>query len=144
LYWSAVDRWLDEDEEALGHLPDPFHRIDVRATSRRVRVRAGETVLAESTRALVLSETGLPNQYYLPAADITGIRQELVASATPTVCPSKGQASYWSLRLDGREVTDVAWEYPQPLAEAARLAGYRCFGHDELTVEIDDAVQRLE
>ncbi|MGH3821406.1 MAG: DUF427 domain-containing protein [Pseudonocardiaceae bacterium] len=134
LYWSTVDRWLDEDEEVLGHLPDPFHRIDVRATSRRVRVLAGDTVLAESTRALVLSETGLPNRYYLPAADI---RENLVASATRTVCPYKGWASYWSLHLGNRELADVAWEYPQPLAEATRIAGYRCFGHDELTVEID-------
>jgi uncharacterized protein (DUF427 family) len=136
LYWPAVDRWLDEDDEALGHLPDPFHRIDVRATSRQVRILAGDMVLAESSRALVLSETGLPNRYYLPAADI---REKLVASTTQTVCPYKGWASYWSLHLDGRELADVAWEYPQPLEEAARIAGYRCFGHDELTVEIDGA-----
>jgi uncharacterized protein (DUF427 family) len=65
LYWSsAVDRWLDE--EALGHLPDPFHRIDVRATGCRVRVLAGEHIIADSTRPLVLSETGLPNRL-LPA-----------------------------------------------------------------------------
>ncbi len=135
LYWSAPDRWLDEDDEAVGHLPDPFHRVDIRATSQRVRVLAGDTVLADSGRALVLSETGLPNRYYLPAADVA--EDLLVPSETRTVCPYKGWASYWSLRSDGREVADVAWGYPEPLAESARLAGHRSFLPDEVTTEVD-------
>ncbi|MGQ0479677.1 MAG: DUF427 domain-containing protein [Pseudonocardia sp.] len=135
LYWKAMDRWLDEEEEASGHLPDPFHRVDVRATGRQVRVLAGDTVLADSTRALLLSETGLPNRYYLPVVDLA--EDLLVTSATRTVCPYKGRAGYWSLRLDGRELADVAWAYEQPFAEAARIAGYRCFAHDELRTEVD-------
>jgi uncharacterized protein (DUF427 family) len=137
LYWDRVDRWLDEDDEALGHLPDPFHRIDVRATDLRVRVLAGEAVLAESGRALVLSETGLPNRYYLPAEDVTA---PLTATERHTVCPYKGQADYWTVELDGRALTDAVWSYPAPLPEAARIAGYRSFDHDELTVELDGPV----
>jgi uncharacterized protein (DUF427 family) len=134
VYWTRMDRWLDEDEETVGHLPDPFHRVDIRATSRRVRVLAGDTVIADTTRALLLSETGLPNRYYLPAADITG---ELVPSDTRTVCPYKGRTNYWSLKLGAdRELVDVAWSYEDPLPESARIAGYRSFAHDELTVEV--------
>ncbi|MDQ2707744.1 MAG: DUF427 domain-containing protein [Actinomycetota bacterium] len=141
-YWQVMDRWLDEDDEAIGHLPDPFHRVDVRATSRRVRVLAGDTVLADSTRALVLSETGVPNRYYLPAA---AVREDLLApSKTRTVCPYKGQTDYWSLSLDGRELADVAWRYPEPRPEAVRIAGYRCFDHAELTTELDGAPIRPE
>jgi uncharacterized protein (DUF427 family) len=137
MYWSAADRWLDEDEETVGHLPDPFHRVDIRATGQKVRVRAGDLVLAETSRALVLSETGLPNRYYLPAEDI---REDLlVPSDTRTACPYKGWASYWSLSVDGRELADVAWGYPQPLTESARIAGYRSFLHDELITEVDSA-----
>jgi uncharacterized protein (DUF427 family) len=135
LYWSAMDRWLDEGEEAVGHLPDPFHRVDVRATDQRVRVLAGDLVVADSTRALLLSETGLPNRYYLPSADI---REDLLApSHTRTVCPYKGWASYWSLRAYGHHLDDVAWGYQAPLAEAARLAGYRSLWHEGLTVEVN-------
>ncbi len=137
LYWSAIDRWLDEDDETIGHLPDPFHRVDIRATGQRVRVLAGSTVLADSTSALVLSETGLPNRYYLPVAEIA--TELLVPSDTRTVCPYKGHASYWSLGLADREIADVAWSYEQPLPESARIAGYRCFAHDELTCEIAGA-----
>lgn len=135
VYWDRVDRWLDEDEPVEGHLTDPFHRVDVRATSRRVRVLAGSSVVAESTGALLLSETGLPNRYYLPAEDIRG---ELVGPTdTRTVCPYKGWASYWTLRVDGRELADAAWGYLEPKAEATRIAGYRSFLHDGLTVEVD-------
>jgi uncharacterized protein (DUF427 family) len=133
VYWTRMDRWLDEDDEVLGHLPDPFHRVDIRATGQRVRVLAGETVLADSTRALVLSETGLPNRYYLPEADITA---DLVRSDTSTVCPYKGRASYWSLTGPRGELTDVAWAYEDPLPESARIAGHRSFLHDDVRVEV--------
>jgi uncharacterized protein (DUF427 family) len=135
LYWSAPDRWLDEDEEAVGHLPDPFHRIDIRATGQRVRVLVGDQVIAESDKALVLSETGLPNRYYLPEADI---RPGLLSTTdTRTVCPYKGWASYWSAELGSQRLTDLAWGYLAPLPEASRLAGYRSFLHDEVVVEVD-------
>jgi uncharacterized protein (DUF427 family) len=138
LYWGRMDRWLDEEEQALGHLPDPFHRVDVRATGQRVRVLAGgpeePVVVADSTRALLLSETGLPNRYYLPAVDVAeGL---LSATDTSTACPYKGWARYWSVRCGDRELTDAVWSYSDPLAESARIAGYRCFDHDELTVEL--------
>ncbi|HEY2204637.1 MAG TPA: DUF427 domain-containing protein [Pseudonocardia sp.] len=138
LYWGAADRWLDEDDEAVGHLPDPFHRVDVRATGQRVRVLAGESVLADSSNALVLSETALPNRYYLPTADVDLDR--LTASDTRTVCSYKGAAEYWTLRggngTDG-EVADVAFGYPRPLPEAARIADHVCFLHDSLVTEVD-------
>jgi uncharacterized protein (DUF427 family) len=135
LYWDRVDRWLDEDDEAVGHLPDPFHRVDVRANSQHVRVLAGDTVVAESDRALLLSETGLPNRYYLPEADIR--TNLLTATDTRTVCPYKGWASYWTLNAGGRELADVAWGYQEPLPESARIKGYRSFLHAELTTEVD-------
>ena len=37
---DAVDRWLDEDDEVIGRLPDPYHRVDLRHTSRRIVVTA--------------------------------------------------------------------------------------------------------
>ncbi|HWN36605.1 MAG TPA: DUF427 domain-containing protein [Pseudonocardia sp.] len=135
LYWGRVDRWRDEDDEAVGHLTDPFHRIDVRATSQRVRVLAGQTVVAESSQALLLSETGLPNRYYLPGTDI---RAELLTPTdTRTVCPYKGWASYETVDAGAGELTDAVWSYQEPLAEASRIGGYRSFLHEGLTTEVD-------
>jgi uncharacterized protein (DUF427 family) len=55
-YWEAMDEWYDEDERLEGRLRDPYHRVDVRRSSRPVRVLLGDTVLAETSRPLLLSE----------------------------------------------------------------------------------------
>ena len=134
LYWNAMDEWFDEDERMEGHVRDPYHRVDVRRSARPVRVLLGETVLAETSRPLLLSETGLPNRFYIPAADV---RQDLLeASDRHTACPYKGTACYWSVSVDGRTLTDAVWSYPQAGGDAAAISGYRCFLHDELTTEV--------
>jgi uncharacterized protein (DUF427 family) len=133
-YWDAMDEWYDEDERVEGHIRDPYHRVDVRRSSRPVRVRLGEQVLAETSRPLLLSETGLPNRFYIPAADV---RQDLLEeSDTHTVCAYKGTASYWTVSAGGRKLADAVWSYPQADGDAAAVSGYLCFRHDELTTEV--------
>ena len=132
-YWGAMDEWYDEDERIEG-LRDPYHRVDVRRSSRPVRVTIGDTVLAETTHPLLLSETGLPNRFYIPAADV---RQDLLEpSDTRTYCPYKGTASYWSVTADGRKLTDAVWSYPQAEGDSAAISGYLSFLHDELVTEV--------
>ncbi|MFD0535538.1 DUF427 domain-containing protein [Actinomadura luteofluorescens] len=128
-YWDRMDAWFDEDEEVKGHLRDPFHRVDARTTSRRVRVLLDGEVVAETGRPKLLSETGLPNRYYIPAE---GVRRDLLTrSAKRTFCPYKGEATYWSLA--GAE--DAAWSYEEPLEDAAKIGGYLSFDHEAVTVE---------
>ena len=135
-YWDAMDEWYDEDERLAGRLRDPYHRVDVRRSSRHVRVllRDSDTVLAETDRPLLLSETGLPNRFYLPAADV---RQDLLEpSDTHTVCQYKGTASYWSVRAGDRKLPDAVWSYPRAEGDSAAVSGYLSFLHDDLTVEV--------
>lgn len=134
-YWRALDAWFDEDEEVQGHLRDPYHRVDVRATSQRVRVLVDHEVVADTRRAKLLSETGLANRYYIPPQDV---RPELLEpSATHTVCPYKGTASYRSLAINGRRIADAAWCYPEPLEDAIRVRDYLCFHAEGVAVEVD-------
>lgn len=136
LYWDAVDAWYDEDERVEGHLRDPYHRVDVRRTSRRLRLSFDGGLLAETDRPMLLTETGLPNRYYVPAEAVRG--ELLTASATRTVCPYKGTATYWSLADGERQIADVAWSYPEPLEEAAKVRGYLCFAHEAVRAEFVD------
>jgi uncharacterized protein (DUF427 family) len=132
-YWSAMDEWYDEDERVEGHIRDPYHRVDVRRSSRHVRVLAGDQVIAESKRPLLLSETSFPNRFYFPPEDV---RQDLLtATETHTVCPYKGTASYWTVQADGKELTDAVWSYPQAEGDAVNISGYLSFLHDDLVVE---------
>jgi len=124
-YWDRVDHWFEEDEEIFGHPRDPYHRIDIRQSSREVRVEfAGETV-ARTRRALFLFETSLPVRYYIPPADVR--MDFLTPSRKTTVCPYKGNASYWSLRVGERVADDAVWAYMDPLPECPRIAGHLSF-----------------
>src|SRR5947208_9234462 len=103
--FDAADRWLEEDEEMLGHARDPFARIDVRQSSRHVRVEKDGQLLAETDRPVLLYETGLPTRYYLPLEDVVA---GVDASDRHPTCPYKGVASYYRAR--GHK--DLAWYYP--------------------------------
>jgi uncharacterized protein (DUF427 family) len=124
-YWDRVDHWLEEDEEIFGHARDPYARVDVRPSSRAVRVTFNGEVVAQTRGAMFLFETGHPTRYYIPRQDV---RMELLTrSDKTTVCPYKGTASYWSVRVGDRTAEDVAWAYLDPLPDCPRIAGYLCF-----------------
>jgi uncharacterized protein (DUF427 family) len=139
-YWDRVDRWLEEDDEVLGHLRDPYHRVDARPSSRPVQVVAGDVVLAESAAPVLLYETSLPVRAYVPREDV---KAELVPSDTRTICPYKGEASYWTVRLpDGRELKDAVWSYAGDglLADGPpQIDGLVAFLHDDVEVRIGEA-----
>ncbi len=128
VYEERFDRSLDEDDEVLGHLPDPFHRVDIRHSSRTFRVTGSDgTVLAESSAPLIVAETGISDRIYLPRADV---RVPLERSDKVTLCPYKGTSTYWSAPGSA----DVAWSYERPLPESARLAGFVSFDGDGIEV----------
>ncbi|NVM93451.1 DUF427 domain-containing protein [Arthrobacter wenxiniae] len=115
--------WLEEDDAVQSHPRDPFHRVDIRHSSRHVLVSSGGLVLAESTAPVMVFETNLVERTYLPAADINW--DQLITTDSVTLCPYKGTASYW--RLAGGSGEDVAWSYQEPLPPAAEIAGLVCF-----------------
>ena len=134
LDWNAMTEWLEEDEPNVAHPRDPFHRIDVLASSRHVRLELDGHVLAESSRPMLLFETMLPVRYYLPREDL---RAELSPSGTRTYCAYKGQASYWSVTVGDRAVPDIAWTYQQPLHDAAQVRGLTAFFDERVDVVVD-------
>lgn len=138
LDFTAFDAWYEEDELCVSHPRDPFHRIDVLPSSRRVRVELDGQVLAESARPMLLFETLLPTRYYLPRADVVA---ELAASPTRTWCAYKGQASYFSVTVAGREIPDLAWTYEDPRHDAIRVRDLVAFFDEKIDVIVDGEPQ---
>ncbi|UJA19306.1 DUF427 domain-containing protein [Thermoleophilia bacterium SCSIO 60948] len=135
VYWDSMDAWFDEDEEIHGHVRDPYHRVDAVRSSSRVEVRLKGELVAESSRPLIVSETGHPNRYYLPADDV---RTELLRrSETRTVCPYKGEAEYWSIALPGALAEDAVFSYPRPLPDQTRIAELLCLLDSDLVTTVD-------
>jgi uncharacterized protein (DUF427 family) len=131
--WRRLD-WFEEDEPLVAHARDPHTRVDVAPSSRHVRVELDGHLLAESTRPTLLFETTLPVRYYLPREDVTA---ELLPTATSTICPYKGVASWWSVRVGDRVVEDLVWSYPTPIAENPRIAGLMCFFNEKVDLVVD-------
>jgi uncharacterized protein (DUF427 family) len=135
---SALDGWLEEDEPMIGHVRDPYHRVDVVQTSRHVQVSLGGTILAESGRTRVIFETGLPPRWYFPVADVTA---ELVPSELRTVCSYKGDTEYHSVRGPEELHENLAWTYPRPRHDAEGVAGYVAFFNECVDICIDGEAQ---
>lgn len=86
LDFDAFDRWLEEDDVVVGHPADPFHRIDVRSSSRHVQVLLEGQLLADTRRPRMLFETLLPPRYYLPMDDVVA---QLQPSPTQRIAPTR-------------------------------------------------------
>ena len=68
--------------------------------------------LAESDKTIVVEG----NHYFPPDA----VNRELFQpSETRTICSWKGEASYYSVAVDGTTNRDAAWFYPSPKPAAA-------------------------
>jgi uncharacterized protein (DUF427 family) len=112
------------------------HRIELEPSPHAVRVEIQGVVLADTTRALVLSEGRLPPRYYVPRDDL---HQELLTPTdTHTVCPFKGLAGYFTAIVDDRVYDDVAWYYDEPLPEVAAIKGMVSFYNDRVDTYLDD------
>lgn len=140
LVFDKLDRWLEEEEELIGHPRDPWTRIDVRRSARRVIVRNDEVVVIDTRTPLVLLETGLQLRYYVPEADVNW--RYFTESARTSVCPYKGRARYWTLTRDGGERQDAVWSYPEPLQDGEPLRDHYGLYHEKLDVEVEG--ERLE
>lgn len=77
-------------------------------------------VLAESDDTVVVE-----NNHYFPESSLN--RDYFSGSDKHTVCPWKGTASYYSVTVDGSVNADAAWYYPDPLPDAAMVAGRVAF-----------------
>ena len=96
-------------------------------------------VVADSTRPVLLFETGLPTRYYLPQTDV---RLDLLTPTDKvTQCPYKGTARYWSTRVGDNEHADAVWSYPTPLPESIKVAGLMSFYNEHVDIEVDGVLQ---
>ena len=119
--WNTLDHWFEEDEEVYVHPRDPYSRIDIAPSSRRVRVEIEGVTVADTTNASFLFETGLPTRYYIPKTDV---RMDLLTPTDlATACPYKGTARYWSATIDDETSDNIVWGYDAPLPESQKVAG---------------------
>ena len=90
-----------------------------------MRVLFNGRVVAETTRALTLREAGLPPVQYIPREDAD--MALFARSSSTTHCPYKGDAAYYSLRVEGRTSEDAVWTYEAPYPAVASIKEHLAF-----------------
>ena len=78
------------------------------------------TVIAESDDTVVVE-----NNHYFPGDAIN--KEFFKDSSLKSVCPWKGEASYYTLEVDGVENKDAAWYYPEVSELAKGIKGRVAF-----------------
>lgn len=78
------------------------------------------TILAQSDQTIVVE-----GNHYFPPDAVNW--QYLIPSETHTICHWKGQASYYTIAIDGQSNKDAAWFYPEPKEAAKQIRDYIAF-----------------
>jgi uncharacterized protein (DUF427 family) len=114
-------------------LPGPDHPITITQNPRRVRVTAGDIVIAESARSLTLKEAKYPAVQYVPREDANMALLERTERTTH--CPYKGDASYYSIKADGKTLDNAIWTYETPFPAMTEISGHLAFYPDKVKIE---------
>ncbi|OAF06174.1 hypothetical protein AYJ54_21100 [Bradyrhizobium centrolobii] len=114
-------------------LPGPDHPITITQNPRRVRVTAGDIVIADTTKALTLKEAKYPAVQYVPREDTNMALLERTDRVTH--CPYKGDASYYSVKADGKTLDNAIWTYETPFPAMAEISGHLAFYPDKVKIE---------
>jgi uncharacterized protein (DUF427 family) len=137
--WRKVETWYEEDDEVFVHPRDPYHRVDVLNSSRHVQVVLGGQVVAETHRPRLLFETGLRTRYYIPKVDV---RMDLLEpTETKSSCPYKGNAVYWSAKIDEQVYADIVWGYPFPIPECSKIQNLLSFYNEKVDIYVDGELE---
>lgn len=108
--------------DAIRNPSNPGHLMVLKPVNRRVRIYTGDTLLADSTRALRVIEVGkslYDPVVYVPGDDLVADFEQLEKS---THCPLKGDASYFA--LNGEE---LGWAYENSIEVASAIKGHYAF-----------------
>ena len=78
------------------------------------------TVIAETDKFEIVE-----GNVYFPPESLN--REFFKSSKLQTTCSWKGEASYYTVEVDGKSNADAAWFYPEPLDAAKKIKDHVAF-----------------
>ena len=107
----------------------------IRPVGRRVRVRFGSFVLADTEEALLFVEQGHAGVIFVPRRHLPA---EFLHDDGRTGPPRAGRpARYWDFSIGGHVAGDGTWSFEKPTDEFSKLAAYVAFDPLQVQIEID-------
>ena len=119
-------------QESVWDYPKPpsYHPVP-----NHIRIKFNDEIIAETNRAIRNLQTGIPPVYYIPREDV---RMDcLVPTDRLSHCRYKGDADYWTVLVDDRTASHIAWSYPDPLPAAIIIKDYVAFYAHVVEATID-------
>jgi uncharacterized protein (DUF427 family) len=117
--------------------PGPDHPITLEPAKKRWRALFAGHVIADTNDALILKEEGHSPVVYFPRKDVA--MEYMSRTTRSTQCPYKGEASYYTIVMDGQFAENAVWSYEEPYAAMEPITGRLAFYPNQVEVyEVDD------
>jgi len=113
-------------------LPGPDHPITIGFHPRRVQVDYHGHTIVDSRRALILKEASYKPVFYFPRDDVD--MAYFTRTEHHTFCPYKGEASYYTLMMDGVFAENAVWSYEDPFPAMNEIKDLVAFYPNHVTV----------
>jgi uncharacterized protein (DUF427 family) len=111
-------------------VPSPNHPISIERNPARVAVSVAGRVIADTNDTLTLREADYPPVQYIPREDVD--LAQLKRTDHATYCPYKGDCTYYSVPIGGKESINAVWTYENPYPAVAQIKGYVAFYPDRV------------
>jgi uncharacterized protein (DUF427 family) len=109
----------------------------IKAASRRWRAFFAGHVIADSADALILQEADHAPVVYFPRDEVS--MEYMSRTDRVTHCPFKGEASHYTLLMDGKFAENGVWSYEDPVPGCELIAGRIAFYPKVVELyEVDD------
>jgi uncharacterized protein (DUF427 family) len=117
--------------------------VVVHPNPNRVRVMYQGHVIVDTKDALSVLELGHGPVLYVPRKDTE--MGFLGKTAHSTHCSRKGDASYFSISMDGRIAENAVWSYETPIQKVAAIKEHLAFYPNKVEIyELTPAEEALE
>ena len=119
-----------------GYAEHPDYEVEIVPTAKRIRAIFGGEAVADSLGAVLVRETAHTPVYYFHRTDV---RLDFATKTDHgTYCPFKGNASYWTLNVNGKTVENAVWSYESPYDEVSGIKDYLAFYWDRMDAWLEE------
>jgi uncharacterized protein (DUF427 family) len=102
--------------------------------AKRIQIRAGGQLVADTTAGYVVHEGSLPARYYVPRADIRG---ELRDGQGGAACPWKGQWKHLDLLIAEQHIATAAWTYYEATPVCEPIKDFVAFYPNKVEIDVE-------
>lgn len=117
--------------------PDADHPITIKPATQRWRAAYENHVIADTGDALILEEADHGPVAYFPRGDVD--MAYFSRADRTTHCPYKGDATYYTILMDGHFAENAVWSYEDPYPAMDQIRGRLAFYPDKVEVyQVDE------